>query len=46
MNKLIVTTWRWTAFPGVEKREYISGRVKDGLVHILECLKQGKHKRD
>jgi hypothetical protein len=40
------TTYRWTGFPGAEKGEYISVRVKDGLIHIVECLKQGKHKRD
>lgn len=34
-------------FPGAEKGEMMTARVKpDGSIHLGECLKAGKHKRD
>ncbi len=34
-------------FPGAEKGELMTARVRpDGSIHLGECLKAGKHKRD
>ncbi len=39
------TQFTWE-FPGAEKDEYIEITVRKNLIHTVECLKLGKHKRD
>ena len=42
-----LTTLTLSTFPGAEKGEYVAVTVnKEGIIHLSECLKAGKHKRD